>query len=604
MIVAFATIITFGACSGGSDDNGGSTSGKFNVALASTSFTNNGGTTTLSVQADDQPTVTSSASWLTATFNKKTALAYAFDVAVAAYTGNTGTMTGYDDRTATLTVQQGSNTQTVTVTQTPEYGLFITSEKAVSISADGGTVTVALKANSADFTVTPSANWMVDNTTRLTLASYTRTFTVYPNTGEARTGTISFALGGKTESVTISQVKGNVAGMSHSAIELSRLMYPGWNLGNTLEGGNSANNNTNNGGVGAETAWQGTVTTQAVIDFVKAQGFKSVRIPCSWIMGHITDANSVTIDATWMARVKEIVDYCINDGLYVVLNDHWDGGWIEVSGYSASTSSYSAVDEATITSKIATLKKLWTQIATAFKGYDEHVLFAGMNEPFQQYDLFNSRHEALTPILKRYNEAFVEAVRATGGNNASRTLVVQGPSTSIESTYKYFTMPTDIVSGRLMCEVHYYEPWDFCGSGDGNVLYWGSANHSTRYNATWGEEDWVTTQMNRMKTKFVDKGYPVIIGEYATLWRDVSGISGAEQTRHNASVKYYYYEINRQAVSNGIVTFAWDTNSANQNGKNGTSTIINRAKLSVFNQYALDGIMEGTKAATFPSSSK
>lgn len=599
VIVAFATIIAFSNCSGGDDDGGGSSSGKFVVSTTAMSFTNNGGTTTLSVQSDDKPTVTSSASWLTATFKAKGSLVYAFDVTAAAYAGNSSDMSGYDDRTATLTVTQGSNTATVTVTQTPEYGIFVTSDKNVSVGADGGTVTVNLKANS-DFTITPSANWIIDNSSRLAMTSYTRTFTISANYSDARTGTISFSLGGKTESVTIAQAKGESAGTTHTAKELAKLMYPGWNLGNTLEGGNSANNFTNNGGVAAETAWQSTKTTQAIIDYVKAQGFKSVRIPCAWVMGHITDADNCTIDATWMKRVQEVVDYCINDGLYVVLNDHWDGGWIETSGFSASTSSYSAVDEATITSKISTLKKLWTQIATAFKDYDEHLIFAGMNEPFQEYNLFNSRHETLTPILERYNQAFVDAVRATGGKNATRTLVVQGPSTSIESTYKYFDMPTDVTSNRLMCEVHYYEPWNFCGSEDGSVLYWGSANHGTSYNATWGEESWITTQVNRMKTKFVDKGYPVIIGEYGANWRDVSSVSGASQDKHNASIKSYYYELNRQAANNGIVTFVWDINSTNQNGKKGTMTIINRSKSSIFNQYALDGITEGVKAATWP----
>ena len=115
-----------------------------------------------------------------------------------------------------------------------------------------------------------------------------------------------------------------------NAIDIAGKMYPGWNLGNTLEGGGNDNNYTNKGGLGAEKAWQGTTTTQTIIDFVAAQGFKSVRIPAAWVMGHITDGEEgMTIDAAWLNRVKEIVDYCVNDGLYVILNDHWDGGWIQ-----------------------------------------------------------------------------------------------------------------------------------------------------------------------------------------------------------------------------------------------------------------------------------
>src|SRR5574344_386018 len=393
----------------------------------------------------------------------------------------------------------------------------------------------------------------------------------------------------------------SVVGMTHTAKELAKLMYPGWNLANTMEGGDAKNNNTNNGGVAAETAWQSTKTTQALINYVKSQGFKSVRIPCAWIMGHVSNSTNGTIDAAWLARVKEIVDYCVNDGLYVVLNDHWDGGWLEDSGYSESTNTYSAVSEATIVSKIAVLKNLWTQIATEFKGYDEHVIFAGQNEPFQKYNLFATHHAALTPILERYNQAFVDAVRATGGNNATRTLVAQGPSTNIESTYNYFTMPTDAATSRLMCEVHYYEPWDFSGGESGSVLYWGSGNHyGNSYNATWGEESWISSQMSKMKTKFVDKGYPVIIGEYGANWRDVSSVSGASQDKHNASIQSYFYEVNKQCVNDGIVPFVWDINSTNRNGLKGVMTVLDRSSLSVYNKYAMDGIIKGVSAGTWP----
>ena len=160
-----------------------------------------------------------------------------------------------------------------------------------------------------------------------------------------------------------------------NAIEIAPKMYPGWNLGNTLEGGGTDNVYTNNGGLGAEKAWQGTTTTQEIIDFVAAQGFKSVRIPAAWVMGHIVDGEEgMTIDAAWMARVKEIVDYCVKDGLYVLLNDHWDGGWIQGTFKKDIT-------EPTVQANCEKMRRLWTQIAEAFKDYDEHLLFAGLNEP-------------------------------------------------------------------------------------------------------------------------------------------------------------------------------------------------------------------------------
>ena len=121
-------------------------------------------------------------------------------------------------------------------------------------------------------------------------------------------------------------------GFDRSATEVINDMSPGWNLGNTLEATTSWTGAAlwnNKGGLATETGWQDTKTSQAVIDFVKSLGFKSIRIPCAWAFGHITNASTYEIDARWMARVKEVVDYCINDGLYVVLNDHWDGGWLD-----------------------------------------------------------------------------------------------------------------------------------------------------------------------------------------------------------------------------------------------------------------------------------
>ena len=163
---------------------------------------------------------------------------------------------------------------------------------------------------------------------------------------------------------------------NRTATEVINDMAPGWNLGNTLEGvatwaGTDFLNNK--GGLGAETSWQDTKTTQEIIDYVKSLGFKSVRIPCAWVYGHISNATTYEIDSQWMTRVKEVVDYCIRDGLYVVLNDHWDGGWLE--NHIADT------DAATIKKNKTILTALWTQIANVFKDYDEHLLFAGLNEP-------------------------------------------------------------------------------------------------------------------------------------------------------------------------------------------------------------------------------
>ena len=382
-------------------------------------------------------------------------------------------------------------------------------------------------------------------------------------------------------------------GLDKTATQIASEMMPGWNLGNTME---AARNYavtwetpnrpvvevfTNDGGLESETMWQGTKTTQEVIDYVKSCGFKSVRIPCSWVWGHISNAQDYTIDATWMQRVREIVDYCINDGLYVILNDHYDGGWLE-RNINATGSAKTKNEEV--------LRAIWTQIANEFKDYDEHLVFAGLNEP-------NVEDQATVTQLVSYEQIFIEAVRATGGNNAKRLLVVQGPSTDTEKTCNWMAnkMPTDPVGNKLAIEIHFYYPWNFWGmeidESWGNMFfYWGEGNHvsGSKHNATYGEESDIINLANRLKTTFVDKGIPVINGEYGVIWRkNISG-TNESQEKHNASIKAYYKTMNKVCMERGIVPFAWDTNSTGNN----QMTIINRSTKSIYNNYMMEGIKE------------
>ena len=378
-----------------------------------------------------------------------------------------------------------------------------------------------------------------------------------------------------------------------SALDIVNQMSPGWNLGNTFEakpwyGGNFYDNNA---GLNAETAWQSTKTTQQVIDYVKAQGFRSIRIPCAWVCGHISNAADYTIDAAWMNRVKEVVDYCINDGLYVVLNDHWDGGWLE--NHIADT------DAATITKNKEVLRAIWTQIAEQFRDYDQHLLFAGLNEPNTE----DSPKNTTLNNLLAYEQVFIDAVRATGGQNANRVLVVQGPSTNIDKTVNVadrFFQLNDSAEGLLAIEVHYYNPWQFWGmerdESWGKVFYyWGSGNHhpGSQHNATWGEEKTMKEDLMKMKTKFVDRGMPVVYGEFGANWRDLSGLPNESQEKHDASIKAHYRELHRLCKElGGMVPMVWDTNYPDRQGTKGTMTIIDRNRLSVYGIPAMEGINE------------
>lgn len=346
-----------------------------------------------------------------------------------------------------------------------------------------------------------------------------------------------------------------------TAKQIASKMKIGWNLGNTLEA-----------------TWvprtSFSTTTQTAIDSVKAAGFNTVRLPVAWF--HHSDTITSQIDAAWLAHVKKIVDYCIKDSMYVIINAHWDHGWLENRVNAANKDIVNTRQQ-----------KYWTQIANYFKDYGDHLLFAGANEP-------NAHDAAGTSILLTYHQTFIDAVRATGGNNSSRTLVIQGPSTDISNTDKYMnTLPTDQISGRLMVEVHYYTPWNFCGlNGDASwgkmFYYWGKGNHSTTdvtRNATWGEEAEMDRLLGLMKTKFIDKGIPVIIGEYGAFRRKLSAPSS--QTLHNASIKSYYSYFVKSATKKGFITYCWDTGG-----------VFNFTTGKTIDRDVLNAIMQGAKDAT------
>jgi hypothetical protein len=225
----------------------------------------------------------------------------------------------------------------------------------------------------------------------------------------------------------------------------------------------------------------------------------------------------------------------------------------------------------------------WTQIANYFKDYDEHVLFASANEP-------NVENATGMSVLLSYHQTFIDAVRAIGGNNSSRTLIIQGPSTDIDKTNQLMnTMPTDQIKDRLIVEIHYYTPYQFTlMSEDANwgkmFYYWGKDYHSktdvTR-NATWGEENDVEKYFGLMKAKFVDKGIPVIMGEYHAMKR--KNLKGDNLKLHLASVEYWHKYVTGSAMRHGLIPYYWDINMG----------LFNRSTGAILDQGVLDAIMQG-----------
>ncbi|MCK9183036.1 MAG: glycoside hydrolase family 5 protein [Fibrobacteraceae bacterium] len=348
-----------------------------------------------------------------------------------------------------------------------------------------------------------------------------------------------------------------------TATSIYNEMGMGYNIGNTMEVPSDP------------TAWGNSFPTQQLIDGVSAAGFSTVRIPCAWYTHSNTSTN--TINSSWLDSVQTVVDYCIKDSLFVVLNSHWDKGWLEENVLISA-------DTAGIRKRQAAF---WQQIATRFKDYDRHLLFASANEPAVQDAYGTAFGSDRMAVLARYHQAFIDAVRATGGNNATRTLVVQGPHADIELTNSVMTLPKDNVSSRLMMEVHFYpyqwalmendESWGYA------YYYWGAYLHPTdnTHNVGWNlysnsythfcDSVYVDSMFTLMQKKYVNQGIPVILGEFGAIKR-LSTLSGDNLQRHLNSRAAYYGYVAKSAKAHGLVPIAWDT--GHEGDKN--MTIIRR----------------------------
>lgn len=312
----------------------------------------------------------------------------------------------------------------------------------------------------------------------------------------------------------------------------------GWNLGNSLDA------------IGGETAWGNPVVTQQLINSVKAAGFKTIRIPVAW--SKFSDEANFTIQTAWMDRVEQVVNYALNADMYVMMNIHWDNGWMQPT----------YAQQAYVNNR---LKIMWTQIATRFANYDDRLLFAGTNEVMVDGDYGTPTPEYYT-VQNSFNQTFVTTVRATGGKNATRHLVVQGFNTNIDHTVNFAVIPTDTVANKLMMEVHYYDPYNFTLNTSSNITQWGSIATNPSATETWANESYTDAQFQKMKVNFVDKGIGVILGEYGVVSRN--NVAGHETYRN-----YWNEYITKSAYTRGLVPVYWD----NGYGGDGGMAIFDRA---------------------------
>ena len=358
------------------------------------------------------------------------------------------------------------------------------------------------------------------------------------------------------------------------ATEIYPDMGLGYNIGNTMEVPKNP------------TLWGNPFPDAAYVKAIKDAGFNTVRIPCAW-NSHATNG---TISAGWLDSVKTVVDLVIGNGMYAILNSHWDEGWLEDHTFDGDGYDKSGAVNSSAAEVAAKQESYWKQIATKFAEYDEHLIFASANEPGVNDPwnggsdngqwAFDSKRMA---VLKQFHEACIKAVRSTGGNNATRIVVVQAPRTEIEKAPLLSELyPEDPAgAGYTMAEVHFY-PYQFSlmTSGDedwGKMFYYwedqtpGNDAAHTCSGTALGSKKSIDDLFGGLKTRFYDKGIPVIIGEMGAVKR-LGVLTGDNLKTHlKARAAWYGYTV-AAAKKNGLVPCVWDTGDEGD----GNMTIIRR----------------------------
>lgn len=335
--------------------------------------------------------------------------------------------------------------------------------------------------------------------------------------------------------------------------ELVAEMGMGWNLGNTFDGHTGFTPN--------ETQWQNVTTTKECIKAVHDMGFNTVRIPVTWGT-MIDDENDYAIDEAWISRIQDVVDYCVSQDMYAIINIHHDGaeqtGWLRIA----------TDDMAGLEEKYA---GVWKTIAERFAGYDEHLIFESMNEVRGTGMTTNQENE----VISNLNQIFVDTVRKSGGNNDKRFLVVTGQYNYIISVTKEgngFTFPKDSVEDRIIISVHDYTPWSFCGDES-----MGTTESSLKQLESNKKE------LAPLYETYTSKGIPVIVGEYGCINKD------------NAVERAYYLEgMNRIYAEYGLVGIYWDQGWYDRTQKPDYSfTIVDRETGEAIDKNVTDAMVRG-----------
>ena len=370
---------------------------------------------------------------------------------------------------------------------------------------------------------------------------------------------------------------------SEVAWNLAARLGLGWNMGNHMDGYYNWHYVDANGfdwfNYPSETAWSDAPCTQATFDNVRKAGFTSVRIPVTWL-NYIGPAPDYTIDASWLNRVAEIVGYARNAGLYVIVNMHHDESHSDSDGHWQNIRQ--AARDAAVNAQIKEeIRATWTQIANKFKDCGDWLILESFNEindgGWGWSADFQKDPSVQCNILNEWNQVFVDAVRATGGQNATRWLGV--PTYAASPAFEqYAKLPAD-PAGKMMLAVHFYDPSDYT-IGDAQYSDWGHTGAAGK-KASGGDEDHVRNTFNNLTRKYVNRGIPVYLGEFGCSMRAQS------DARAWAFYLYYMEYVTKAAKTYGLPAFLWD-NGAKGSGKeqhgyidHGTGAYIGNSKTVV-----------------------
>lgn len=362
-------------------------------------------------------------------------------------------------------------------------------------------------------------------------------------------------------SAEINPLPGN---FDQTAIDFVKNLKAGWNLGNTLD----AIGGYWSPGLAMETSWGQPKASKELMVALKNSGITTVRIPVSWSR-HLDDA--FTIDSEWMARVKEVVDFALDAGLFVIINSHHDN---EPDFYQ--------LEEAYREQSVEFARRIWKQIALEFRNYDERLIFEFFNEPRMEgsrfewgFDANKSIYKTAMTILQEMIQVALDEVRSSGSNNAKRFVMITAYAADIEATLsKLFQLPHDIIEDKFIISVHAYSPYSFAMQSPGERIF------------TKSFENELTRVFSLLETHFIKKGLPVIIGEYGAT------------DKNNLKDRIKWFSHYCTLASNaGIPTILWDNGSLWEQGETYSENygFFDRHNFKWFFPEILDAIIEAYK---------